>query len=368
MHSLLPIYMATILGASMVTIGLIEGVAEATAAITKLFSGAISDTIRRRKPLLLIGYGLGTLSKPIFPLASTLGEVFGARFMDRIGKGIRGAPRDALIADLTQPPQRGAAYGLRQALDTAGAFIGPSLALLCLLWLGDRLQAVLWIAVIPASVAMVIFFSAVHDAGSPPGAASARGKRLILRDVGRLSRDYWKVVSLGALFTLARFSEAFLILRAEELGMTLAYIPSIMIVMNIAYALFAYPAGAAADRYPIRPLLLAGLGLLIAADLLLAIATSPLLALLGAALWGLHMAFSQGLLAKLVADTARVELRGTAFGVFNLVSGLALLLASLIAGSLWQTLGAPATFLASAGFAALTVCGLLIYRPGHDGN
>ena len=363
-HSLLPLFMATVLGASMVTIGLIEGIAEAAASMTKLISGAISDYLRRRKPLLLLGYGLSALSKPLFPLASTITWVFSARFMDRIGKGIRGAPRDALIADLTPSLQRGAAYGLRQALDTVGAVLGPGLALLLMLWLGNHIQAVLWIAVLPALLAVLIFFFAVHEP-RPVVDAPHPARRLSLRDAARLSRDYWIVVIMGALFNLARFSEAFLILRAQDLGMSLSHIPSIMIIMNLAYALFAYPAGTAADRHPSRPLLLSGLALLIAADGLLAIASSPLLALLGAALWGLHMACTQGLLAKLVADTASSELRGTAFGVFNLVSGLALLLASLIAGSLWQTQGAPATFLAGAVFAALAAGALMLHRPGR---
>jgi MFS family permease len=360
-HSLLPIFMATTLGASMFTIGIVEGVAEAAAAITKVFSGALSDYFGKRKILVVAGYALGALTKPVFPLASTIGWVFAARFIDRLGKGIRGAPRDALVADITPPALRGAAYGLRQALDSVGAFIGPLLAVVFMLWLANDIKAVLWVAVVPAFLAVFLLIVAIHEPESPtrhPGA----GNRLKLSDALRLPLRYWLVVALGAVFTLARFSEAFLILRAGDVGLAISYVPVIMIVMNLAYSIFAYPAGAAADRLSARSLLVFGLGLLIVADLILAIAASPSTAFIGAALWGLHMAFTQGLLAKLVADTAPADLRGTAFGVFNLVSGVALLLASVIAGSLWSMFGAAATFMVGAAFAAIAAMGLLFYR------
>ena len=361
-HSLLPIFMATVLGASMVTIGIVEGVAEGAAAITKMFSGAISDYFRKRKLLAVIGYALSAMSKPVFPLATTIGWVFGARFIDRIGKGIRGAPRDALVADIAPPQLRGAAYGLRQSLDSVGALIGPLLAVAFMIWLANDFKAVLWVAVVPAFLAVFLLIFALREP-EPAEHETGPSSHLTLTDAKRLPLRYWLVVTLGAVFTLARFSEAFLILRAQDVGLTAGYVPAIMVAMNLAYAIFAYPAGAAADRLPARTLLLFGLWVLVAADVLLAIATSPWIAFIGAAFWGMHMAFTQGLLSKLVADTTPAELRGTAFGIFNLISGGALLLASVIAGSLWSVFGATAAFIAGASFAAIAAIGLLLYRP-----
>ena len=362
-HSLLPIFMATVLGASMVTIGVIEGIAEAIAAITKVFSGAISDHLGKRKFIVVLGYGLSAVTKPIFPLANAIGWVFAARFVDRIGKGIRGAPRDALVADIVPRQMRGVAYGLRQSLDSVGAFLGPLFAVAFMAWLANDLKAVLWVAVVPAFIAVILLVVAVRE---PEPAKKESGSRspLTLADVKRLSLGYWLVVALGGVFTLARFSEAFLILRAQDVGLALGLIPVIMIVMNVVYATLAYPAGVAADHLHPRVLLVAGLGILVAADVILAVAASPKAAFIGAGLWGLHMALTQGLLSKLVADTAPEELRGTAFGMFNLVSGGALLLASVIAGGLWSSFGPSATFMAGAGFAALAAAGLLLHRPG----
>lgn len=360
-HSLLPIFMATTLGASMVTIGIVEGFAEAAAAITKVFSGVISDYFRKRKFLAVVGYGLAAITKPIFPLATSIGWVFGARFVDRVGKGIRGAPRDALVAEIAPVQLRGAAYGLRQALDSVGAFVGPLLAVAFMIWLANDIKAVLWVAVLPAFIAVFLLIVGVHEPESLDHAAAHRNL-LTLNNAKRLRLRYWIVVALGAVFTLARFSEAFLILRAQDVGLAIGYVPVIMIVMNVVYAIFAYPAGAAADRISARMLLLMGLGILFIADIVLAIAASPGIALLGSAFWGLHMALTQGLLSKLVADTAPADLRGTAFGIFNLVSGGALLLASVIAGSLWSMFGASATFIAGASFAAFAAMGLLLYR------
>lgn len=362
-HSLLPIFMATTLGASMATIGAIEGVAEATAAITKVFSGALSDWLGKRKFLLVLGYALAAFSKPIFPLSTSIGWVFGARFVDRIGKGIRGAPRDALVADIVPPPLRGAAYGLRQSLDSIGAFVGPSLAVAFMAWFANDIKAVMWVAVAPALIAVALLVTCIHEPERTH--ADSRGKApLILARARQLPLRYWLVVLLGGVFTLARFSEAFLVLRARDVGVALGYVPLVMIAMNVSYAAVAYPAGIAADRFSARSLLLLGLAILIAADVMLAVAASPSGAFAGAALWGLHMAFTQGLLAKLVADTAPAELYGTAFGIFNLVSGVALLLASVIAGTLWSAFGAPATFLAGAVFATATAFGLLGCRTG----
>jgi len=361
-HSLLPVFMVSVLGASMVTVGMIEGVAEATASIMKVFSGVLSDYLGRRKFLMILGYGLAAFTKPVFPLAHSIAWVFAARFVDRVGKGIRGAPRDALVADITPPQLRGAAYGLRQALDSVGALLGPLLAVVFMIVFANDIRAVMWVAVVPAFIAVALLMIYVREPERESDAPVVRAP-LTLADTRRLKLGYWFVVLLGAVFTLARFSDAFLVLRAQDVGLDLGYVPLVMIVMNICYAGAAYPAGAAADHMSPRTLLLLGLALLIAADLVLAFSASPLMAFAGAALWGLHMAFTQGLLSKMVADTAPAELRGTAFGIFNLVSGGALLLASVIAGALWSAFGASATFLAGAAFAAVALVGLLVRRP-----
>ena len=360
-HSLLPVFMVSVLGASITTVGVIEGVAEATAAFAKVFSGAISDYFGRRKFLVVLGYGLAAITKPIFPLANSIGWVFTARFVDRIGKGIRGAPRDALVADITPPEQRGAAYGLRQSLDSVGAFVGPLLALAFMAWLANDIKAVLWVAVVPAFISVALLITLVRE---PDRVPSRTGPRLLFTrvDARRLPRRYWLIVLLGGVFTMARFSEAFLVLRALDVGFGLGYVPAVLIVMNVVYAVAAYPAGALADRFSRRKLLIAGLAVLIAADVMLTMAVAPLLVLLGSALWGLHMALTQGLLSALVAESAPADLRGTAFGVFNLFSGGALLLASVIAGALWTAIGPPATFAAGAIFALLAALGLLAYR------
>jgi len=365
-HSLLPIFMVTTLGASMLTVGIIEGIAEATAAIVKVFSGALSDYLGKRKLLLVLGYALAALTKPVFPLAETIGWVFAARFIDRVGKGIRGAPRDALVAEMTTARVRGAAYGLRQALDSVGALLGPLLAVVLMLWLANDIRSVMWLGVIPAFVAVFLLWLYVREPLTPEKKVGSKVKvPLRLTDARRLPLRYWMVVLLGAVFTLARFSEAFLVLRAQDIGMALSYIPIVMIVMNVFYAGVAYPAGVASDRVSQRALLILGLVLLIGADLVLAYATSAIQVFAGAALWGLHMAFTQGLLSKLVADRAPAELLGTAFGIFNLVSGLALLLASGFAGLLWTEYGAATTFLSGAGFALLASVGLLMSARGR---
>jgi len=361
-HSLLPVYMAPVLGASMVTIGLVEGTAEATAAIAKVFSGAVSDRLGKRKALGVIGYGLSALTKLVFPLASTIGWVFGARFADRVGKGIRGAPRDALVADIVPQRQRGAAYGLRQALDSTGAFLGPLLALAFMAWFSDDIRKVLWVAVVPAFLAVLVLITGVSEP-APSQTIGSPGGRLAWGAVASLPRRFWLVVSLGAVFTLARFSEAFLILRGQDLGLTLGYVPLILIVMNVVYSAIAYPAGLAADLVSARRLFLVGLGVLISADVLLATAATPWMIFPGAALWGLHMALTQGLLSKLVVDASPAHLRGTAFGIFHLVNGGALLLASAIAGAVWTLFGAPVTFMTGAGFSLLAAVALLLYHP-----
>ena len=355
-HSLLPLFMVGTLGASALMVGLIEGVAEATALIVKIFSGTLSDRLGRRKGLALFGYALGAATKPLFALAPVAGWVLAARVLDRIGKGVRGAPRDALVADLAPPQARGAAFGLRQSLDTVGAFVGPLLAVgLMLAWDND-FRAVFWVAVIPGVAAVAVMLWGVKEPARPPGAP--RPPPLNLDWLRRLPRPYWAVVAIGAVFTLARFSEAFLVLRAQQSGVPLALVPLVMVAMNAVYAASAYPFGRLSDTMSHRTLLALGLAVLIAADLVLALDGGWPTVLAGVVLWGAHMGMTQGLLAAMVADTAPAELRGTAFGVFNLVSGVAMLVASVLAGLLWDGIGPSATFHAGALFCVLALLGL----------
>jgi MFS family permease len=357
-HALLPIYLVTVLGTSALTVGVIEGIAEATASIIKVFSGALSDWMGRRKLLAVIGYGLAAFTKPIFPLASTIGWLVAARFIDRVGKGIRGAPRDALVADLAPAHLRGASFGLRQSLDTIGAFIGPLLAI-ALMWLtADNFTAVFWVAVIPAFISLALIMFAVREPRRPPELRKVSAP-LSKAELGRLGTAYWWVVIIATVFTLARFSEAFLILRAQSVGLPLALVPAVLVVMNILYAVAAYPAGILSDRIDRVTILIGGFLLLVAADAVLAFTSSITGVMIGVALWGLHMGFTQGLLAALIADAAPPELRGTAFGVFNLLTGIALLAASVIAGALWDAIGPQGTFLAGAAFTLLALAGLL---------
>jgi MFS family permease len=355
-HALLPLYMVTILGTSAFTVGLIEGLAESTALIVKIFSGALSDYLGKRKTLALFGYALGAFTKPLFAIAPTVGVILAARFVDRIGKGIRGAPRDALIADLCPVAIRGAAFGLRQSLDTIGAFIGPLIAVgLMLLWAND-FKAVFWVAVVPGMMAVALLFFGIRE---PPRHASAKRVNPFSRaNLARLDRHYWWVVGIGAVFALARFSEAFLVLRAAQSGIPVALVPLTLVVMNLVYSVLAYPFGKLSDQMKHGPLLAGGLLVLILADLVLSANTHWVTLLVGVSLWGIHMAMTQGLLATMVANAAPAELRGTAFGFFNLVSGLAILIASALAGALWDRLGAEFTFYAGALFAAATLVAL----------
>jgi MFS family permease len=358
-HALLPVYLVTVLGASMLEVGFIEGVAEATAMIVKIFSGALSDWLGKRKLLAAIGYGLAALTKPVFPLATGLGWIVTARFVDRIGKGIRGAPRDALIADLTPADLRGAAFGLRQALDTIGAFLGPLAAIGLMALTLNSFTTVFWIAVVPAFVSFALIAFAVSEPART-AAATGNGERMRLADLRRLPAAFWAVVTVATVLAVARFSEAFLVLRAQNVGMPVALVPAVLVVMNIVYALAAYPAGAASDRLGRSGVLVTGIATLIVADLVLAVNGHVVFVLVGVAIWGLHMGLTQGLLAALVADTAPAELRGSAFGIFNFTGGVALLAASVIAGELWDRFGAAATFLAGAGFTALALAGLMM--------
>lgn len=361
-HSLLPMFMVGTLGASVLIVGLIEGLAESTALIVKVFSGTLSDYLGKRKGLALFGYALGALTKPFFAVANTTGIVLTARLLDRIGKGIRGAPRDALVADLAPPNLRGAAFGLRQSLDTVGAFLGPLLAVgLMLLWAND-FRMVFWVAVIPGGLAVALLLFGVRE---PTRHQNGKRTNPIRREnLNRLSAPYWWVVGIGAVFTLARFSEAFLVLRAQQGGIPIALVPLVMVAMNLIYAASAYPFGKLSDRVSHAKLLALGLVVLIAADLVLATNDHWTVVLAGVALWGIHMGITQGLLATMVADAAPPDLRGTAYGAFNLVSGIAMLVASVVAGLLWDQLGASTTFYAGAAFCVLALIGLTKYRPG----
>jgi MFS family permease len=360
-HSLLPLFMVTVLGASALTVGVIEGIAESTALLVKVFSGVLSDRLGRRKELAVFGYALGALTKPLFALASGVGMVLTARFLDRIGKGVRGAPRDALVADITPVEIRGAAFGLRQSLDTVGAFVGPLLGVgLMLLWAND-FRAVFWVAVIPGLLAVALLMFGVHE---PEKKEAHQPTNPISRaNLKRLGNAYWWVVGVGAVFTLARFSEAFLVLRAAQAGIPVALVPLVMVAMNVIYAATAYPFGKLSDRMSHTRLLALGLIILIAADLVLALDGHWAIVLCGVALWGIHMGITQGLLARMVADVTPADLRGTAYGFFNLVSGVAMLVASVLAGLLWEAAGPASTFYGGALFCVLAV-GVLAWRPG----
>ena len=360
-HSLLPLFMVTTLGTSALLVGFIEGLAQSTALIVKIFSGMLSDYLGKRKWLAVTGYALGAFTKPVFALASSIELVFTARLLDRVGKGIRGTPRDAMVADLTPPELRGAAFGLRQSLDSIGAFVGPLLAVgLMLLWAND-FRAVFWVAVIPGILSVLLLAFGISEPDTC--STTKRTNPLVMANLKRLNNQYWWVVCIGSVFTLAGFSEAFLVLRAQDSSVPITYIPLIIVLMNIIYALSAYPFGHLSDHISRYKLLGYGLLMLICADIALAINGHWSVLLLGVVFWGLHMGLTQGILAALVADVAPQDLRGTAFGFFNLASGIALFAASIIAGWLWDSVGASATFLMGAGFCSITL--LLIIKAKH---
>jgi MFS family permease len=357
-QTLLPLYLVTGLGASAITVGLIEGFAVAIAMTVRLFAGVLSDWTGQRKPLILLGYGLAALSRPIVPLADTVGWIAGARFLDRVGKGIRSAPRDALIADVTPPELRGASFGLRKSLDTVGGFVGPLVAIGLMLLSGDNFTTVFWIAAVPALLAVVVIVVGIAEpATSTPG---KRGERPRLVALAQLGPAVWAVIGLCALLTFARFSEAFLLLKAQQSGFALAWVPLIMVLMHLVYGLTAYPVGILSDRVGRHGMLGLSLAFLIAADIVLAFAQTPASLVAGIVLWGLHMGFSQGILATLIADRAPAAARGTAFGALNLATGVAVLAGNLVAGVLWESYGAAATFLNGAAFAALALFGFML--------
>jgi MFS family permease len=360
-HSLLPIFLVSVLGASALSVGFIEGIAEATSQVAKLFSGAISDWIGKRKLLVLLGYGLAALTKPLFPLASGVGMVLVARFIDRIGKGIRGAPRDALIGDVTPIELRGTAFGLRQAMDTVGAFVGPLLAMLLMAASGDNFRLVFWIAVVPAIVSVLLILYGVQEPDTPPRTES-RPFPIQRSELQRLDFAYWWLVGIATVLTLGRFSEAFLLLAAEHVGLAVALIPGVLVAMNVVYAASAYPFGRLSDTVSRRMLLAFGAIFLIAADMVLATAGTSWQVFAGVILWGLHMGATQGLLSTLVVDAAPADLRGTALGIYNLITGIALLVASVLAGRLWTDFGPTATFVGGGAFAGFALLGMLCWQ------
>jgi MFS family permease len=359
-HSLLPMFMVSSLGTSVLAVGLIEGLAESTALIVKVFSGVLSDYLGKRKGLAVLGYALGAVSKPLFALTTGLEVIVFARLLDRVGKGIRGAPRDALVADITPDHVRGAAFGLRQSLDTVGAFAGPLIAVVLMWAWANDFRAIFWVATVPACLAVALLAFGLREPAR--GRSERRVNPIRRQNIARLPTAYWWVVGFGAVFTLARFSEAFLVLRAQHTGVPMALVPLVMVAMNLIYAASAYPFGALSDAMSHRKLLALGLGVLVAADLVLATSTSWFALFGGVALWGVHMGMTQGLLATMVADTAPQDLRGTAYGVFNLVSGLAMLVASVLAGGMWDRLGAASTFYSGAALSGLALA-LLVWHP-----
>jgi len=358
-HALLPAFITMVLGLPATALGAIDGVAEATASFAKLFSGRLSDRSLRRKPWVMAGYGLAALSKPLFPLAASAPAVMAARFVDRIGKGIRGAPRDAMIADETPPEIRGRAFGLRQALDTAGALLAPLVAIGLMAWLASDIRAVFWIAVIPAGLSFLLAWLALRE---PEQHLAPPKKSPFFAGFRRLNDDTKRLLKVGFLFTLARFSEAFLILKGIDIGLSEAMSPLTLAIFNLAYVALAYPAGILSDRMSPRSILMVGMAVLIAGNLVLAETSGFAGLVIGTALWGAHMALTQGIFARMIADSAPEELRATSFGAFWFVTGIAALLASLGAGWLWDRHGSSATFLTSAAIAAAALAMLSLLQ------
>jgi MFS family permease len=361
-HSLLPAFITLTLGLPATALGAIDGVAEATANFAKLASGRLSDRSLKRKPWIVAGYGLAALSKPLFPLATSAAMVMGARFADRIGKGIRGSPRDAMVADETPPEIRGRAFGLRQALDTVGALLAPLAAVGLMILTLDRIRTVYWIAVIPAACSFLLAWLALRE---PEQHLIPTKRSPLFRGFHDLGRPTRRLIAVGFLFTLARFSEAFLILKGMEVGLSETLSPLTLALFNLAYVVLAYPAGSLSDRMSPKTILMAGMAVLVVGDVVLAKSTNFAGVAAGVALWGAHMALTQGIFARMIADSAPEELRATSFGAFWFASGFASFLASLAAGWLWDREGSSATFLTSAAVAAaaLAMLSLLAHEP-----
>lgn len=357
LHSLTPVLLVNVLGASVVSVGLIEGIAEGTASVTKVFAGAISDYFRRRKTLIVLGYALAALTRPLFPLAGSAPVIFAARFLDRMSKASRDAPRDALVADVTAQGQRGAAYGLRVALDSLGSVLGPILAVLLMLFFSGGIRAAMWVAVIPAVLAVIVIAMLVRE---PEQKQATVREPFDWGKARELPGRYWLIVTVGAIFTAARFSDSFLVLRARDVGLSATYAPMIIVVLSCIYAAGSYPAGAAADRVSPRTLLLVGLSFLIAADLVIGLGHSILPVFVGGALWGCHLALTQGVFSKIVAEFTPSDLRGTGFAIFDLGRGIAFVIANTVAGYWWKASGPSATFFSAAAFATIGGVGLAI--------
>jgi MFS family permease len=364
-HALLPAFVTLVLGLPATALGAIDGVAEATANFAKLFSGRLSDRSLRRKPWVMAGYGLAAISKPLFPLAASAPALMLARFADRIGKGIRGGPRDAMLADETPPEIRGRAFGLRQTLDTAGALLAPLAAIALMAWLASDIRAVYWFAIIPAAISFLLAWLALRE---PERHLAPIKKSPFFRGFRELDKATKRLLAVGFLFTLARFSEGFLILKGMEAGLSEALSPLTLAIFNLAYVVLAYPAGALSDRTSPRRILMGGIGVLIAGNLVLAATGSFAGLVLGTVLWGAHMALTQGIFARMIADSAPENLRATSFGAFWFVTGIASLLASLGAGWLWDREGSGAVFVTSAGVAAIAwaMLSLLEDEPGSS--
>jgi MFS family permease len=362
-HALLPAFVTMVLGLPATALGAIDGIAEATANFAKLGSGRLSDRTLKRKPWIIAGYGLAALSKPLFPLATSAITLMAARFADRIGKGIRGSPRDAMVADETPPEIRGRAFGLRQALDTVGALLAPIIAIGLMVWFASDIRAVYWVAVVPAVGSFLLAWLALRE---PEQHCAPLKRSPFFAGFKQLNRETKRLLAVGFLFALARFSEAFLILKGIEIGLNEALSPLTLALFNLAYVVLAYPAGALSDRMRPRHILMAGMAVLVAGDLVLAKANNYALLFVGVGLWGAHMALTQGIFSRMIADSAPEELRATSFGAFWFVSGIASLLASLGAGMLWDREGSATTFATSAGVAAMALA-MLSLLPEERG-
>jgi MFS family permease len=364
-HALLPAFVTVVLGLPATALGAIDGIAEATANFAKLASGRLSDRSLRRKPWVVAGYGLAAISKPLFPLAASAPAVMAARFADRIGKGIRGSPRDAMIADETPPEIRGKAFGLRQALDTVGALLAPLAAIGLMALLASDIRAVYWVAVIPAAASFLLAWLALRE----PEQLNAPIKRSPLFSGFReLDKETKRLLAVGFLFALARFSEGFLILKGMEIGLSETFSPLTLAVFNLAYVALAYPAGSLSDRMRPRTILMAGIVVLVAGNVVLAKSDSLAGVMAGVVLWGAHMALTQGIFSRMIADSAPEHLRATSFGAFWFVSGIGALLASLGAGMMWDRDGSETVFLASAGIATVALAMLMLLPEDNNSS